>query len=175
WVQTPKVGGGRAHFPVESGAGAHIFPLTRVTRIFQNGVFTKTMPAGPGGTPWALLCPRERRRAGRALRVVTGKRSGHPRVRRKNGNLSTGPRDHAPPTCGCRNWSPVRSHCSRPVILQWILQLQRAGTSARSDDTPRLSAEPPRIEPCALSKDCHTGLRSPPAASMLTSSPRSLA
>src|SRR5262245_15920470 len=33
-----------------------IFPLTRVTRIFQKNVFTKTAPAGPGGTPLGIFC-----------------------------------------------------------------------------------------------------------------------
>src|SRR5262249_41729016 len=33
-----------------------IFLLTRVTRIFQKNVFTKTTPAGPGGTPLGIFC-----------------------------------------------------------------------------------------------------------------------
>jgi hypothetical protein len=33
-----------------------IFSLTRVTRIFQTNVFTKTAPAGPGGTPLGIFC-----------------------------------------------------------------------------------------------------------------------
>src|SRR5215472_18316820 len=35
-----------------------IFPLTRVTRIFQKNVFTKTAPAGPGGTPIGIFVAR---------------------------------------------------------------------------------------------------------------------
>jgi hypothetical protein len=34
---------------------SRIFPLTRVTRIFQKNVFTKSAPAGPGGTPLGAL------------------------------------------------------------------------------------------------------------------------
>ena len=33
-----------------------IFSLTRVTRIFQKNVFSKTAPAGPGGTPLGIFC-----------------------------------------------------------------------------------------------------------------------
>ena len=35
-----------------------IFSLTRVTRIFQKNVFTKTAPAGPGGTPLGIFVAR---------------------------------------------------------------------------------------------------------------------
>src|SRR5262249_8148257 len=35
-----------------------IFPLTRVTRIFQKNVFTKTARAGPGGTPLGIFVAR---------------------------------------------------------------------------------------------------------------------
>src|SRR5262249_1121470 len=42
-----------------------IFSLTRVTRIFQKNVFTKTAPAGPAGAVVGfLLRPRERGRCG---------------------------------------------------------------------------------------------------------------
>jgi hypothetical protein len=34
---------------------SRIFPLTRVTRIFQKNVFTKTTPAGSGGTPLGIF------------------------------------------------------------------------------------------------------------------------
>src|SRR5262252_5616041 len=53
------------HKPDEPTCAAH-FQLTRVTRIFQKSVFTKTAPAGTGGTwlPTSLLPARGRRRAG---------------------------------------------------------------------------------------------------------------
>ena len=50
----------------DEGACAAYFPLTRVTRIFQKSVLTKTASTGTGGTwlPASLLLARERRRAG---------------------------------------------------------------------------------------------------------------
>src|ERR1700741_4922459 len=40
----------------------HFFLLTRVTRIFQKSVFTKTTPERPGGRPRRVFCCADARR-----------------------------------------------------------------------------------------------------------------
>src|SRR5262249_61971464 len=53
------------HLLLRCARDTSIFPLTRVTRIFQKNVFTKTSPAGPAGAVAGfLLRARERRRCG---------------------------------------------------------------------------------------------------------------
>src|SRR6516165_9018637 len=52
---------------------SRIFPLTRVTRIFQKNVFTKSAPAGPAGAVAGfLLRARERWRCGFRLGIGRG-------------------------------------------------------------------------------------------------------
>src|SRR5262249_27202669 len=40
----------------DTALASHIFRLTRVTRIFQKSVFTKTTPGPPGGRPRRVFC-----------------------------------------------------------------------------------------------------------------------
>src|SRR5215813_12366770 len=91
-----------------------IFSLTRVTRIFQKNVFTKTAPAGPAGAVAGfLLRARERGRCGFQLGI--GRKG-----------TTWGLRPEACPrsarSCtainGCRNGLPPLLPCFRPVIYR---------------------------------------------------------
>ena len=90
-----------------------IFSLTRVTRIFQKNVFTKTAPAGPAGAVAGfLLRARERGRCG--VRLGIGRRTTW-------GFQSRGVSRSAC-SCtaigGCRNVSLTLPPCFRPVIYR---------------------------------------------------------
>src|SRR5262249_2659772 len=90
-----------------------IFSLTRVTRIFQKNVFTKTAPAGPAGAVAGfLLRARERGRCGFRLGMGRGTTWGFrpeacPRSARSCAAIG-----------GCRNGSPSLLPCFRPVIYR---------------------------------------------------------
>src|SRR5262249_62340400 len=82
---------------------SQIFPLTRVTRIFQKRIFTKTAPNGPGGDAAAgFLLPH-----------------------------ASAPHARMVATYGCRQEAAASAVPLFPdCYLQWLLQLQRVGGRA---------------------------------------------